>query len=184
MSKISKVLLVHGWQGSDAPHWQAWLHEQLPMQGIESRFIQFEDNMNPNKTIWLDQIQKSLQEFQPDTVITHSLGAMVWFHLCHSNKAPSIQRLIVVAPPRDLGDITQLESFFPCETPHNCFANEVCLISSSDDKYMTTHESKLMAEVLQAHHIILDKAGHINADSHFGAWPWILEYIVKGNHDT
>ena len=175
----SKVLLIHGWQGSPSPHWQYWLNEALTKQNISCTFPRLDDDMRPIKDVWLNQIVKSLETSQADTVITHSLGAMVWFHLCALQKVKPVERLLIVAPPRDLRDIDVLKNFFPCETPLNCFAKEVTLVSSDNDIYMNTKEATKMANTLQAKHMILKDAGHINADSNYGKWPWVLDWVLK-----
>lgn len=172
--------MIHGWQGSKAPHWQAWLHEKLNTQNIVSSFPQLSDDMHPSKEVWLNEVQKAFTAVDPDTVITHSLGAMVWFHLCNEQRVQKVKKLLIVAPPRDLSAIEELKSFFPVKIPTNTFAEEITLISSSNDIYMDTNEAQALSIKLNAKHSVLENAGHINADSDFGAWPWVLDY-VKGS---
>ena len=128
-----RVLLLHGWQGSKEPHWQAWLHETLNTHDIVSSFPQLSDDMYPIKEVWLDEAYDAFVQTNPDTIITHSLGAMVWFHLCNEQRVQKVKKLLLVAPPRDLSAIKVLKNFFPLDIPSNAFADEITIVSSSDD---------------------------------------------------
>ena len=178
-SNTPKVLLIHGWQGSPELHWQAWLKNCLDQDNIPCAFPQLSDDMRPIKEVWLKETLDAFNRINANTVITHSLGAIVWFHLCAQEKVVPIERLVIVAPPRDLSDIDVLSNFFPCEIPDNLYCKDITLVTSSDDIYMNQQESKVLAHRLKAKHIVLDKAGHINADSNYGKWPFILDW-VKG----
>lgn len=174
-----KVLILHGWHGSDAPHWQHWLYHQLLASGYEVAFPQLSDNMQPKKAVWLREAKAAYDALQPDVVIAHSMGNTLWFHLCHEGLVHRIGRLLLVAPPRDLSDYHDVADFFPVTVGDGC-ADEVLLVSSTDDPYMSNAEA---AEFARAHNFkqkVVQNGGHINSDSGFGPWPWVLEWVKKG----
>ncbi len=176
----TKVLILHGWHGSEAPHWQDWLYHQLREAGYEVAFPQFSDNMHPSKEVWLREAQAAYKEIQPTVVIAHSMGNTLWFHLCNEGLVGSVERLLLVAPPRDLSDYDDVAEFFPVEVKGFC-ADEVLMVSSTDDPYMSKAEA---AEFARAHSIkqkVVQNGGHINSESGFGPWPWVLEWVKKGS---
>ncbi|MDQ1244454.1 MAG: serine hydrolase, partial [Campylobacterota bacterium] len=85
--------------------------------------------------------------------------------------------LFLVAPPSLECKIEELKSFFPCEIPTNLYAKEALLVASTNDPYMSINEASLLAGSLRAQMLILQNAGHINTDSGYGEWPWMLEEI-------
>ena len=72
-----------------------------------------------------------------------------------------------------------IKSFFPVSIPDFLYADEAMLVTSDNDPYMTSLEADALHEELDIHRLVLENAGHINADSGFGEWPWVKEW-VKG----
>ncbi len=173
MSK--KVLIIHGWGGSDAPHWQAWLASELAANYGCVYFLKFSDVEYPHLSTWGNELVDALEDFQPDIVVCHSLANTLWFHLCENKRVKNIEKLFLVAPPSMHCDIEELKSFFPAPIPRTLFAKEVLLISSDNDPYMSLHEAKNLQQTLHLKMHIMQNAGHINAESGYGEWPWMLE---------
>jgi len=177
MSK--KVLLLHGWGGSNFPHWQSWLAGELAKDYGTVSFLEFSDYEFPNFSIWKKELLKHLEDFKPDIVICHSLANTLWLHLCNTNAIQKVKKLYLVAPPSLQCDIAELESFFPLAMPTNPHAKETLLITSTNDPYMSTNEAKELQLALGVPMQVLVDAGHINAESGYGAWPWLLKKIQE-----
>ena len=175
MSK--KILLLHGWEGSDYPHWQSWLAGELAKDYGTVSFLRFSDYDFPDFGIWKRELLTHLKDFKPDIVICHSLANTLWFHLCNANAIEKVEKLYLVAPPSIECDINELESFFPLDMPTNSYAKETLLITSTDDPYMSMDEAKELKSSLGIEMKVLENAGHINADSGYGEWPWLLQKI-------
>jgi len=175
-----KVLLLHGWGGSDFPHWQSWLAGELARDYGCVNFLRFSDVDNPKLLVWMNELQKALQDFRPDIVICHSLANTLWFHLCNTaEKVDEIEELYLVAPPSLECKLEELQEFFPIQAPTKLYAKKAILISSTDDPYMTNTEAKELQKHLQIPMKTIQNCGHINADSGYGEWPWILNRVKK-----
>jgi predicted alpha/beta hydrolase family esterase len=94
-----------------------------------------------------------------------------------------VERLYIVAPPSLKCNIDELKSFFPLDMPTNPHAKETTMVVSTDDPYITMDEAQELKKSLKAKINILQNAGHINSDSGFGKWEWILQDI-KTKNDT
>jgi len=178
-----KVLILYGWHGSPAPHWQDWLARELASRGYIVAFLQLSDPMQPQKSIWLQEAKAVMDDLRPDTVIAHSLGNILWWHLCNEEDLAPVKRLLMVAPPRDLGDIKELQSFFPVALPKNLKAGCALMVVSDDDPYLNKSESLRFARALGVKQKLFQSMGHINADSGFGPWPWVLAWVEGGECD-
>ena len=174
-----KVLLLHGWGGSDDPHWQAWLAGELAKDYGTVVFPLLDNPHFPTKNRWIKQFKKVLEAFQPDTVICHSLANTVWFHLCNEGKIAPVKRLLLVAPPRLDLELETIKTFFPVDVPKNLFAEEVLMITSDNDPYMTSEEASTLQQALGVKMKVLHHAGHINEESGYGKWPWILKEVRR-----
>ena len=177
MSK--KILILAGWGGSDFPHWQSWLAGEIAKEYGKVSFLRFSNFEFPNKDSWKNELIKEVDSFKPDIIICHSLANILWFHICNDIELTEVEKLYIVVPPSLTCDIPELSSFYPCEVPENLYAKETLLITSTDDPYMTQDEAMALQKALHVPMKILDGAGHINADSGFGEWTWMLEEISK-----
>lgn len=174
-----KVLLLHGWGGSDAPHWQSWLAGELAKDYGCVSFLKFSDFDFPALDVWREELLAHLEEFKPDIVICHSLANILWFHLCNDENIPRIKKLFLVAPPSLDCKIEELQSFFPITTPSNLSANETLLVTSTNDPYLDTDEAQELQKALGVKMEVIQDGGHINADSNYGPWDWILQEVKK-----
>ena len=172
-----KVLLLHGWGGSDSPHWQSWLAGELAKDYGKVNFLQFSDFDFPKLDVWKEELKAELDDFQPDIVICHSLANTLWFHLCNEENLTQVEKLFLVAPPSMRCELEELKEFFPVEIPKTLHSKKSILITSTNDPYLTQEEAKELQDTLQIPMKVLESAGHINADSGFGKWDWILNEI-------
>ena len=181
-----KVLILAGWGGSDFPHWQSWLAGEIAKNYGKVSFLRFSDFEFPNKDTWKNELIEEIDDFKPDIVICHSIANILWFHICNELNehykdlhVEPIEKLYLVVPPSLSCDIEELSSFYPCSIPANLYAKETLLISSTDDPYMTQDEALQLQANLDVPMKILQDAGHINNDSGFGEWSWMLEQVSK-----
>ncbi len=174
-----KVLLLHGWGGSNFPHWQSWLAGELAKEYGYVNFLQFSNFDTPKLTIWLEELQRALKDFKPDIVVTHSLANTLWFHFCNMHVTDEIEKLYLVAPPSMTCSVTELSEFFPLNAPKNLYAKEKLLIVSDNDPYMSIGEAQQLKKELGIDMKIVKNAGHINSDSGYGEWDWMLKELTK-----
>lgn len=173
-----KTLILHGWGGSDHPHWQSELASSLARNYGTVSFPLLDNCHFPSKNRWLSQVKKILNEFKPDIVVCHSLANTLWFWLCQE-KMFTIDKLIMVAPP-SLGTTERtIKTFFPCPIPDNIYAKEVELIVSDDDPWIDVLEAKSIAHKIGANLQVINKAKHINAESGYGKWEFIEELVTR-----
>ena len=174
-----RVLILHGWGGSEDPHWQAWLAGELAKRHYPVFFPKLASMYSPKKNNWVKHVKNYLREFQPDTVICHSLGCTLWFWLCAEEKFPSVKRLLLVCPPRMNCEIEKVSTFFPAPVPKNLRAKEALLVLSTNDHYLDSAEGDALTSDLDVPMIRLEGVGHINRESGFGPWPFALEWVLQ-----
>jgi predicted alpha/beta hydrolase family esterase len=176
---MHKTLILHGWGGSDAPHWQAELSAEIAKNYGTVSFPLLDNCHFPSKNRWVKQVKQILEEFKPDTVVCHSLANTLWFWLCQE-KIPQMKRLFMVSPPSLSTKEATIKTFFPCLLPEKLYADEVQMIVSDNDPYIRLEEARSMAKQYHIPLTVLKDAGHINADSGYGKWE-LIENLVRGN---
>lgn len=176
-----KVLLLHGWGGSDYPHWQSWLAGEIAQDYGSVSFPLLDNPHFPTKARWMKQIKQLLEEQRPHTVICHSMACTLWFHLCDEGEISPVKRVLLVAPPRLDLKLDTIKSFFPVSPPTDLYAQEAMLVTSTTDPYLDAEEANALQKALGIPMKVLEDAGHINADSGYGQWPWVKEWTLNPN---
>jgi len=64
-----RLLLLHGWGGSDFPHWQSWLAAEVAKEYGCVNFLRLHDFDHPRRDVWMQQAAKELRTFQADVVV-------------------------------------------------------------------------------------------------------------------
>ncbi len=174
----NRTLILHGWGGSDFPHWQSHLASEIAKNYGTVSFPLLDNCHFPSKNRWVKEVKKLLEEFKPDTIVCHSLANTLWFWLCQEEMV-EIERLIMVSPPSLTTNVDTIKTFFPCTTPKNLYAKKIEMIVSDNDPYIELDEAQKMAENIGASCTVVHNAGHINADSGFGKWELIEDLILE-----
>jgi len=175
---MDKTLILHGWGGSDAPHWQAELAAEIAKNYGTVSFPLLDNCHFPSKNRWIKQVKALLEDFKPDTVVCHSLANTLWFWLCQ-DEIPTVKRLFMVSPPSLTTEENTIKTFFPCKMPKELYAQEVHMIVSDNDPYIHLEESRSMAKRYHILLTVIKDAGHINADSGYGKWELIEKLVME-----
>lgn len=175
---MKKILFLHGWGGSDYPHWQSTTACEIAKNYGCVSFLRFSDVDFPKLGVWKQELKEHLKDFKPDTVVCHSLANTLWFHISNDGLDFELERLYLVAPPRLGCDIDELKEFFPVDVPKHLYAKEVKLIVSTNDPYLSLDEAKELQKKIGCKMKILENAGHINADSGYGKWKWMEDELL------
>lgn len=176
---MDKVMILYGWGGSLHPHWQDWLARELVSKHHMVWFPKLPHRYSPKRHQWIEKTKRYLEVFRPETVICHSLGSILWLHLCHEGSITPIKRLLMVTPPHIHCDIPDIASFFPAPIPKTLKAEESLLVTSTNDPYMNTEQALAMQKALAIPMKMLENVGHINEKSGFGPWPFVYEWVTK-----
>jgi len=176
---MKKVLILHGWGGSDEPHWQWWLSEKLKENNYEVSFPSLPNKDLPQFDVWMKVLKEEFTRFQPDIVVCHSLANILWFHFAQNNEIKELDKLMLVAPVRKTCEIEELKSFFPYPTPSDLNAKEIIMVGSTNDPYMSVEEAIELHAELNVGLKILDDAGHINADSGYGELSCAFDWLER-----
>ena len=163
-----RVLLLPGWQNSEAEHWQSrW----------EARYgytrVQQHDWQRPLRGDWSIQLQEAVLDSERDVVLAaHSLGCILtaWW-AAHSPLAHSkVRAALLVAP----GDTEQeylrqcVPGWAPVMLQRLPFPS--VLVGSENDPYCSLQRAQTMATAWGAEFVNSGPAGHINASSGLGDW--------------
>ena len=174
-----RVLILHGWGGSDFPHWQAQTASDLIKDNYIVSFPELPNKFFPTLDIWLNFLNKEFNHFKPDIVVCHSLANILWFHFVQKFDITPIEKLMLVSPVSNDSTIKELKTFLPYPILNDLKAKEIIMVGSTNDPYMTKSEIMQLQSQLNIGLKILDDAGHINADSGYGNLQCATDWIKR-----
>lgn len=180
----SPILIVPGFKGSGADHWQTWLQSQKP----EARRISGIDFDKPVLALWAERVRDELaRATQPLRVVAHSFGCLATV-VAVADRPEQVLDLILVAPADpDRFDFTGLK---PQDLPYGSFSLSEALprralhvsgtvVASRNDPWLGFDDAASLANAWGLDIHDEGKAGHINADSGYGPWPGLLKLLEK-----
>lgn len=172
------ILIIPGYGNSGPQHWQSLWQEARPNS---SRFAPNSWD-NPLRNDWVAALENSVAALGPDTIlVAHSLGCLTTAHWAAQTQLRVKAALLVAVPDPSSTHFPAAISGFE-NPPMQPLPFASILVASNDDPYASLAFSRQCAAAWGSDFIEIGAAGHINADSGFGAWPEglrLLEQLAK-----
>ncbi|MEO8155329.1 MAG: alpha/beta hydrolase [Rhizobacter sp.] len=178
----SRVLLLPGWQNSDAAHWQSRWEALHGDHRVEQ-----DDWQWPKRGDWIARLEEVLlQSDTPAVLVAHSLGChQVAAWASHSQHTHRVRAALLVAlPDIERDDMPpQLTSWRPIVRSRLPFASMA--VVSSDDPYGSPERAAQLAAEWGSELMSVGACGHINGESGLDGWPQgrALLHALIGLHD-
>jgi hypothetical protein len=162
-----EFVLVPGRYDSSQDHWQSCWQRQLP---IWHRLSQRNWD-EPDIERWVGSIRRLLaQRPRRAILVGHSLGALA--SCCVAVDHPGLVAGIMLVAPAE-PDKFEVEDRIPIGD----LGVPSVLVASRNDPFMSFRRAEYWAAVWHSALVDIGEAGHINAESGFGRWPYGLEVV-------
>ncbi|MDD5625593.1 MAG: alpha/beta hydrolase [Patescibacteria group bacterium] len=183
---MTNVIIIHGTCGSPKGNWLPWLKSELEKIGYRVFVPKFPTPKNQSLKNWLKVFKKYNRYLDKDSiVIGHSLGPSFLLSVLEKLNHP-IKAAFFVAGFTGLigrGDFDKLNKTFTTQSFNWVKINKNCkkffVINSNNDPYIPLEKGKMLAKNLNTKLIILKNAGHINKDSGYVKFDFLLNKIKK-----
>ena len=177
------VLLLPGWQNSDAAHWQS----RWEIAHGDRRVDQHEW-MHPRRGDWSARLEEEvLAAPGPVALVAHSLGCiLVAAWAAHSRQTAKVKAALLVAP----GDLERddLRQMIPGWAPivRQRLPFPALLVAANDDPYCDASRARQLAADWGARFIDRGLGGHLNGESGLGDWSegrMLLDELLTTHND-
>jgi uncharacterized protein len=173
---IERFLVVPGWGGSDAQHWQRiWAHDDPRFDIVEQ-----DDWDNPQVDVWIERLDRAVHSSdRPAILVAHSLGCHLvarWAAACDTTP---IHAAFLVAPPDIEFAVAHgaapIAPFGPALSTPLPFPT--WLAASETDPWAQVEWSSQLAQTWGARFVKLGDCGHVNPASGHGPWAQGLDLL-------
>ncbi|MDA8062327.1 MAG: alpha/beta hydrolase [Actinomycetota bacterium] len=181
-------LILHGIENYRPPqHWQFLLAADLTRAGHAVSYPQLPTPDAPKLDDWLQALCSEVAGMAdgPHIVICHSLACLLWLHAAHRHAIPTVDRVLLVAPPAsanvpDAGASFRLEAI-DVAAVRSSAAGEIAIVCSDADPYNPMGAQGLYGDPLGITATVLPGAGHITPDSGYGHWPFAIQWCLPAD---
>jgi predicted alpha/beta hydrolase family esterase len=182
-----RVLILHGWQGNDAEHWQTWLADELLGAGAEVLYPDLPQCDQPCPDRWGAAVHAHLAGLAAAAgervVVCHSLGCVAWLREAGRIRPEHrVDRVVLVAPPCPGAKVVELARFYPTNADADAVrtvARHTRLVCSDNDPYCPgpgapEHWGRPLALAVD----LLPGQGHLNVEAGYGPWPAMRDWCL------
>lgn len=176
----TQYLIIPGWHGSEAEHWQSHWHQTLP----EAHRVEQRDWIEPQLHEWVEAVDQKIRSMSGRQIILigHSLGCITvahWARIADASQPRRIGGALLVAPAdveRDTA-AAALRGFGPVPLEHLPFPS--VLVGSTNDNAASAERSILFGRAWGSKIALLTNAGHLNARSGHTTWEAGFRYLYQ-----
>ncbi len=166
---MTTTLIVPGLNSSGSAHWQTWFESQIP---DAIRVIQA-DWKRANLPEWSGRIRREISRRSgPIVIAAHSFGALAAVQAAEDLSHRVAGALLVAPADPEKFAITDMLPAGPLGFP-------ATIVASSNDPWLSIERALSLAVRWGANLIDLGDAGHINAESGYGPWPFGLALLAQ-----
>lgn len=174
-----RYLIIPGWQGSSAAHWQSYWQRKLP----NAHRVEQQDWFEPELAAWTAQLDQSIAaSTQPTILIAHSLGCITvahWAKTAARGLRQQVLGALLVAP----ADVERpfcpdaLRGFAPI--PRQPLPFSSLMLASTNDPAATAERATELAQDWGSAIEVLPQVGHINVASGHRQWSEGFAYLYR-----
>jgi uncharacterized protein len=160
---MTKTLIVHGLDGSPAPHWQQWWANSEH----DCIMVELSDPDRPVPAVWEIELAGMILRHPDSILVGHSLGAVLIARLLATWPHLRVRGALLVAPAETEG-VQRIAQFGAL--PQRRMDIPTTLVASRNDPWMSYSRATHLARAWGSDLVDMGFAGHINVDSGFGPW--------------
>lgn len=165
---MAHTLIVPGFGGSGAGHWQDWWLRNDPNAAL----VEQESWRHPTPLAWSGRLVEAVRANPGAWLVAHSLGASLVARVAAEHLDLHIAGALLVAPADTEGTdpaAAALRGFGPMSLAPLPFPATV--VASRTDRFLGFRRARSLAAAWGAELVDYGDAGHLNVAAGFGPWP-------------
>jgi predicted alpha/beta hydrolase family esterase len=188
-----QVVIVPGWKGSGATHWQRWLERKCRALGAEVHCPKLPGRFKkPQLSAWLEALERVAPIINETTALVgHSLGCPTILHMLERDYVRSVGLVVLVAPVTASRMIEHVDKYPSSEAFQAMMsfqdglgratwkARRIEIFTSFDDIWVDPVETMRYAQVTGANFTGITNGGHLSMADGYHTFPWVLDQLKK-----
>jgi len=181
---MTNIIIIHGTGGNPNGNWFPWLKSELEKLGHRVFVPKFPTPENQSLENWLKTFENYEQYLDENSiVIGHSLGSAFLLNVIEKLERPikcaffiaGFTGLLSNSEYDELNKTFTTKSFDWARIKKNC--RRFFVINSDNDPYVPLERGRELAKNLNTELIVVKNAGHINKESGYTEFKFLLEKV-------
>jgi predicted alpha/beta hydrolase family esterase len=179
---MSKVFLIHGFEGAPNGGWRPWLMGELDKKDIYACALPMPRPYAPQKHEWVAEIARAVENVEGEAIylVGHSLGVPAI--LQYLKDAKSIAGAVLVSGPYKKTGVAAIDSFFEPALDLPSLkekARRFVIIHGDNDSLVPLSQGQELADGLGGELIVIQNGGHLNGSSGFRELPEARDALLQ-----
>ncbi len=181
---MTKVFIIHGFEGSPNGGWRPWLMSELDKQDVYACALSMANPENPVCAQWVEEISRHVERNKDDSIylVGHSLGVPAILRYLENEQAKNISGAVLVSGPSEKNQNRKIDSFLDKEFNFEKIKSHCktfSIIHGDNDPNVPLENAKFLTEKLNGGLTIVKNGGHLNGSAGWLSLPQCLEALVK-----
>ncbi|WP_439541655.1 RBBP9/YdeN family alpha/beta hydrolase [Hyphomicrobium sp.] len=166
---MTTTLIIPGLNSSGLAHWQTWFETRLP---DAVRVVQ-SDWKSADLPQWSSRVRREISRQKgPILIAAHSFGVLAAVQAAEDYRERIAGALLVAPADPDKFGISD-------HLPQGPLSFPTTIVASLNDPWLSIDKARRLAAQWGSTFIDIGAAGHINADTGFGPWPYGLALLQQ-----
>jgi uncharacterized protein len=182
-SKMKKIFIIHGFEGSPNGGWRPWLMWELEIRDIYACALPMPTPENPICSEWMYEIERQVIQNKDDEIylIGHSLWGPAILRFLEKTNAMNISGSVLVSSPSEKNNNQKLNNFF--DSPFDfekikLSCKKFVVIHGGNDSLVPVDNAQFLAKELGSELKIIPEGGHLNGSAGWFSLPECLESLL------
>jgi uncharacterized protein len=185
MSKVFKVVIIHGSYGNPDINWFPWLKLQVESCGHTAIVPKFPTPTGQSVSSWKEAFSKQVGTIDQSMILVgHSVGVGFILNLLDDQlEAPVKGTFLIAGFTGNLGlpDYDEINSTFACKDFNwpliKQNAGATFVVNGDNDPYVPISKGQEIADALMVPLLTVPGGGHLNAESGYTTFPLLEEKL-------
>ncbi|MBX9861131.1 MAG: alpha/beta hydrolase [Hyphomicrobium sp.] len=166
---MTTTLIIPGLNSSGLAHWQTWFETRLP---DAVRVVQ-SDWKSADLPQWSRRVRREISRHEgPILIAAHSFGVLAAVQAAEDHRERIAGALLVAPADPDKFGVSE-------HLPQGRLGFPTTIVASLNDPWLSIDKAARLAARWGSNFIDIGAAGHINAETGFGPWPYGLALLQQ-----
>ena len=166
---MTTTLIIPGLNSSGLAHWQTWFETRLP---DAVRVVQ-SDWKSADLPQWSRRVRREISRHEgPILIAAHSFGVLAAVQAAEDHRERIAGALLVAPADPDKFGVSE-------HLPQGQLGFPTTIVASLNDPWLSIDKAARLAARWGSNFIDIGAAGHINAETGFGPWPYGLALLQQ-----
>jgi predicted alpha/beta hydrolase family esterase len=183
-SKMKKVFIIHGFEGSPNGGWRPYLMHELEKHDVYACALSMPTPEAPVLSEWLEELKRHIDRNSKDDIylVGHSLGGTTILRYLEQFESPNIKAILLASTPCHQNANGKIVDFLKTDFDWKVIEEKikhVVVIHGDNDPYVPITDAEEITRQLNGKLIIIPNGKHLNGSAGYIELPEAVSALLE-----